>query len=134
MPPPSESALTASPAWGPAVASGDARPDPGDDLVADRVASLGPVVGGRAAVEAVAEEHHLVADGCCRFPDVELELVHADAAGDAVACAVEPDVGPARGMAWDAVAVAQRHEHQPGRVLGGIGVTVKKTLPSPDVL
>ena len=84
-----------------------ARPDPGDDLVADGAGGLGPLVGGGRAGRRVAEDHDLVARLDVRVADVDDELVHRDAA-DHRSCGLgQQHLGAAaRRVARDAVGVA----------------------------
>ena len=100
------------------VDPGDPRADPGDDLVGDGAGRVGPVLRGRLAVVAGAEQHHLVARRDVVVAEVEHELVHADPAGDGPAAPGSehrPDVAAG---ARDAVGVAERHQRRgwsPGR-------------------
>ena len=60
------------------VPARDPGADPGDDLVVDRAAGVGPLSGGGLAAVAGAEDDHLVAGGDRVVAAVDDELVHRD--------------------------------------------------------
>ena len=77
------------------VPPGEPAPDPGHDLVADRAAGLGPVLGGRLAVVAGAEDGDLGPGAGVVAVEVDDELVHADPAAEPAP--LRPRPGPRRG-------------------------------------
>ena len=67
-------------------------------------------------------------------PELDHELVHADPAADRRPPAGPADLGPVAGVPGDAVAVAQRHQPDRGRPVGGPGQAVRDPGAGVDLL
>src|SRR2546430_932899 len=87
---------------------------PGDDFVVDGADRLGPVVGGRFATLARAEEHRDVTGGHRVVAAVQHDLVHADPTGDGTPLSGQPYRSEVGGVPGYPVAVPEWHHGQGG--------------------
>ena len=116
------------------VAPDEPAADAGHDLVADGADGLRPVLGGRLAAVAGAEEDDLGAGRRQLAVEVDDDLVHADPAADRAQRVLDPHRRGVAGRAGDAVAVPGRHEADARVVVGDPGVAVGDAVTGRDRL
>ena len=106
----------------------EAATDPGHDLVGDRPARLGPLLGGGLAVVTRTEEGDRCAGLGQVAAQVDDDLVHADAAPDGAAYAVDRHLEHVAAVAGYAVAVPGRDETDGRGLVRDPGVAVGHAL------
>ena len=116
------------------VAPLEAATDPGDDLVGDRPARVGPVLRGGLPVVTRAEEGDGRADRRQVAAEVDHDLVHADAPADRTPYAVDGDLEHVAAVTGHAVAVPGGHETHGRRLVGDPVVAVRDALARRDRL
>src|SRR5579859_140463 len=104
------------------------RAHPGHDLVVDGADRVGPVVGGRLAALARAEEDRDVTGGHRVVAAVDHDLVHAHPTGDGTPLAGNPYRAGVGAVAGYPVAVPEGDDRERGLPRGRVRVPVRDPL------